>query len=411
MRSPRTILHVDLDAFYAAVEARENPSLSGKPLVVGADPRGGRGRGVVAAASYEARAFGIHSAMPISQAWRRCPHAVYVRPRMRLYADVSERFMAILERTTDLVEPLSIDEAFLDVTESRALFGDGSAIARRIKKEVRREERITASIGVAPSKFLAKIASDLRKPDGLVVVPPDDVAGFLNELPVERLWGAGAKAVSRFHRLGARTIGDVARLGRGRLVRSFGESLGDHFDRLAHGVDERDVEPDHERKSVGRETTFSSDVPDRSLVERTLLDLTDQVTQRLRRDGLSGQTVTVKLRTADFVTVTRRETLPVPADTTDVLWPAVRELLARADVTEQPIRLVGVSISSFEGTTQLPLFDTARGRKSRRIAKAIDAVTARFGERAIGRGALAETVESLRRPNRRAPNSPPSRRS
>ncbi len=194
----RTILHVDLDAFFAAVEVRERPELRGTPVVVGADPRGGRGRGVVAAASYEARTFGIHSAMPISEAYRRCPGAAYLRPRGALYAEVSRRFMAILRRYTDLVEALSIDEAFLDVTASRSLFGDGEAIARRIKDDVRREEGVVASVGVAPSKFLAKIASDLRKPDALVVVAPDRVGEFLAELPVERLWGAGRRRWSGF---------------------------------------------------------------------------------------------------------------------------------------------------------------------------------------------------------------------
>jgi len=388
MRSPRTILHVDLDAFYAAVEVRENPALAGKPVVVGADPRGGRGRGVVAAASYEARAYGVRSALPISQAWRRCPHAIYLRPRMRLYADVSARFMEILERYTDLVEPLSIDEAFLDVTQSRALFGDGGQIARRIKDEVRREERITASIGVAPVKFIAKIASDLGKPDGLVIVPPEQIESFLEPLPIERLWGAGPKARERFARLGVRTFGDLAKLGPQRLSGVFGEAHGDHFYRLVRGIDPRDVVPDHGRKSVGHETTFGEDVRDRRVVQRTLLDLVDQVTQRLRRQGLAGQTVTIKLRTADFVTVTRQETLPVAADTTDVVWPVVRALFEKADVTEQRIRLIGVSLSTFDAVYQFPLFEPPELRKSRKIAGALDAVSSRFGDGAIGRGAL-----------------------
>src|SRR5262249_17278973 len=260
----RTILHVDLDAFYAAVEVRENPSLAGRPVVVGADPRRGRGRGVVAAASYEARAFGIHSAMPIGHAYRRCPHAAFLRPRGRLYAAVSERFMAILARYTDLVEPLSIDEAFLDVSASHALFGDGAAIARRIKDDVRGEERLTASIGVASSKFLAKIASDLDKPDGLVVVPVDAVEGFLRDLPVQRLWGAGPKSLAGFQRLGVATIGAVAQLPVERLIDVFGEGLGRHFHTLASGRDPRAVLPDHQRKSVGRESTFAEDVHDRA---------------------------------------------------------------------------------------------------------------------------------------------------
>jgi nucleotidyltransferase/DNA polymerase involved in DNA repair len=384
----RTILHVDLDAFFASVEMREDSSLRGKPVIVGADPRGGRGRGVVAAASYEARQFGVHSAMPISQAYRRCPHGVYVRPQMRLYVAVSDRFMSILRRYTDLVEPLSIDEAFLDVTASRRLFGDGEGVARRIKHDVANEEEITASIGVAPAKFLAKIASDLEKPDALVVVRPNEVAPFLDRLPVKRLWGAGPKAVERFRRLGVETIGDVARLPRENLLSTFGDSLGDHFHRLASGIDPREVVPDYERKSVGRETTFSADVRDRAHVERTLLSLLDDVTQQLRKNGIAGQTVTVKLRTSDFATVTRQDTLAIPADTTDVLWPTVRALFAKADCTEQAIRLVGVALSGFDEVRQLSLFENPTSTKSRRIANALDAVTHRFGDDAISRGTL-----------------------
>lgn len=394
---PRAILHVDLDAFYAAVEVREDPALAGRPLVVGADPRGGRGRGVVAAASYEARAFGIHSAMPISQAYRRCPDAVYLRPRMRLYAAASARFMAILERYSDLIEPLSIDEAFLDVTGSRALFGDGAAIARRIKDAVRVEERLTASIGVAPSKFLAKIASDLRKPDGLVVVPADGVEAFLAELPVHRLWGAGPRAMQGFHQLGAATIGAVARLPLARLVETFGESLGTHFHALARGDDPRPVVPDRRRRSVGHERTFLEDVRDRGMVRRALLELVEEVARRLRRAGLRGQVVHLKLRTADFTTLTRQETLPSPADTTEAIWPVAERLLAKADDGVQSIRLVGVSLSVFEGERQLPLFEAPGVERSRRVARAVDALVDRFGPDVVRRGATIERRRSAAR--------------
>lgn len=385
---PRTILHVDLDAFYASVEVRENPALAGRPVVVGADPRGGRGRGVVAAASYEARAFGVHSAMPISHAWRRCPQAAYLRPRMRLYAEVSERFMAILARYTDLLEPLSIDEAFLDVTGSRALFGDGLAIADRIKREVRAGEGITASIGVAPSKFLAKIASDLRKPDGLVVVAPDGIAAFLADLPVQRLWGAGPRAVAGFRALGATTIGAVARLPLERLVESFGDALGAHFHALAHGEDTRAVVPDHQRKSVGRETTFNEDVRDRAAVRRTLLELVEEVSRRLRRAGLRGQVVHLKLRSADFSTVTRQERLAAPADTTDAIWPAAERLLDKADRGTQAIRLVGVSLSHFDAAPQLALFEAPGVDRARRVARAVDVLAERFGADVVRRGSV-----------------------
>lgn len=383
---PRSILHVDLDAFYAAVEVRERPELAGRPVVVGADPRGGRGRGVVAAASYEARAVGIHSAMPISQAFRRCPGAVYLRPRMRLYATVSTRFMAILERYTDLVEPLSIDEAFLDVTASRALFGDGEAIAHRIKRDVRREEGITASIGVAPSKFVAKIASDLRKPDGLVVVPPDGVAAFLDALPVQRLWGAGPRAMEGFRQLGVTTIGAVARLPLARVVETFGDGLGAHFHALARGDDPRAVVPERRRKSVGHETTFLEDVHDRAVVRRTLLALVEEVGRRLRRAGLRGQVVHLKLRSADFTTLTRQATLPVAADTTDAIWPAAERLLEKADDGAQAIRLVGVSVSLFDGERQLTLFEPPGLERARRVARAVDSLVDRFGPGVVGRG-------------------------
>lgn len=384
----RTILHVDLDAFYASVEVRENPVLAGRPVVVGADPRRGRGRGVVTAASYEARAFGVHSAMPISQAWQRCPHAVYLRPRMRLYAEVSKRFMAILERYTDLVEPLSIDEAFLDVTGSHALFGDGRTIAAHIKQAVYAAERITASIGVAPTKFLAKVASDLHKPDGLVVVAAGGVEAFLDALPVERLWGAGPRALSGFRTLGATTIGAVARLPRERLVETFGEALGAHFHALARGDDPRAVVPDHQRKSVGKETTFIEDVRDRAVVRRTLLELVEEVARRLRRGGLRGQVVHLKLRSADFTTVTRQERLAAPADTTDAIWPTAARLLERADRDMQAIRLVGVSLSHFDGEPQMALFEAPAVERARRVARAVDSLAERFGPDVVRRGSV-----------------------
>ncbi len=389
----RCILHVDLDAFFAAVEVRENPALRGKPVVVGADPQGGRGRGVVTAASYEARRFGIHSALPIGQAYRRCPDAIFLRPRGALYGEVSERFMAILGEFTDLVEPLSIDEAFLDVTDSLALFGDGAAIARQIKDQVSQRERLTASIGVAPVKFVAKIASDLEKPDGLVVVGDGEVRDFLAPLPIARLWGAGPKAVEGFRRLGVATIGDVAALPLERLIEAFGDAGGRHFHALAHGRDQRSVDPAHARKSVGRETTFATDVADRARVEAVLLNLLEEVARRLRRKGLAGSTVTVKLRTADFRTVTRQAALPAAADTTEQMWPAVRSLLQRADRTTQPIRLVGVAVSDFEQAAQLGLFAPPGAERSKRIAAALDAVAARLGGAAIRRGMTGDSAK------------------
>jgi len=387
----RAILHVDMDAFYAAVEEREDPSLRGKPVVVGSDPRGGQGRGVVATANYAARRYGIGSAMPISEAWRRCPHAVYIRPRMRLYAEVSRRVRDIFERFTDLTEQISIDEAFLDVTGSRRLFGDGAAIARRIKTAIRAEEGLTASIGCAPSKFVAKIASDLDKPDGLVVVEPGMEAEFLAALPIERLWGAGPRAVERFRRLGCVTIGDAARLERDVLVRAFGGSLGERFHLLSRGVDERSVEPEHVRKSLGKETTFGEDVANRKVVERTLLDLTEQVAASLRRKGLAGATVTVKLRWEGFQTVTRQRTLSEPVATVEKIWPVARELFRAADRSRKKVRLVGVTLSALDRVAggQADMFVPDRGTDEK-VARAMDRLADRFGAGTVTRAALLE---------------------
>lgn len=395
----RTILHVDLDAFFAAVEIRDDPALAGKPVVVGADPKGGRGRGVVTAASYEARRFGIHSAMPISQAYRRCPSAIFLAPRGGEYAATSQRFMNILNRFSDAVEPISIDEAFLDVTGSAKLFGDGRTIAEQIREAVRREERLTASIGVAPVKFVAKIASDLRKPDGMVVVGPDQVEEFLNGIAIERLWGAGPRAVQRFRDLGVSTIGDVARVDPAILERAFGLHMAAHFAALARGEDGRAVDSRQQRKSIGKESTFLEDVRDRTTVEATLLNLLEAVARRLRRKGVNGNTVTVKVRTSDFHTVTRQTAVPQPSDTVEEIWPLVRELFRRADGTGLPIRLVGVSVSdlSWQGEKiandagQLWLFQPSQDRRARRIAQALDAVADRFGDSAIQRGRAGRT--------------------
>ncbi len=407
MKSPRrpaasrAILHVDMDAFYAAIETREDPSIAGRPVVVGADPRGGRGRGVVATANYEARRFGIHSAMPISEAWRRCPDAAYVRPRLGFYLEVSRRIFEIFRSYTDLVEPLSLDEAFLDVTASRELFGDGPAIGAAIKRDIRARERLTASVGVAPSKYVAKVASDLEKPDGLVIVPPGEEKKFLAPLEVSRLWGAGRRAQERFARLGLRTIGQVAALEPAVLEAAFGGALARRFHDLANGRDPRRVSPDRGRKSLGHETTFDRDVFDRRRVERTLLRLCEEVGKGLRRRGLAGRTVHLKLRWDGFETVTRQRTLSCPVATTERIWPVVRELFRTADRPERLVRLVGVTVSHFDEVEerQLALFEPGGGgdpvasetgspENDTRLASAVDALEDRFGTGAVTRAAL-----------------------
>ena len=403
--APRTILHVDMDAFFAAIEIREDPSLAGRPVVIGADPKGGRGRGVVSTASYEARRFGIHSAMPISEAYRRCSHAVYVRPRGSLYGEVSKRIFEIMGAYTDSLEPLSLDEAFLDVTGSRALFGDGPAIAAAIKRDIQAQERLTASVGVAAIKYVAKVASDLDKPDGLVVVAPGREAEFLAPLPIARLWGAGARAQERFERIGLRTIGDVARIEPEVLESVFGTALGRRFHQLANGVDYRSVVSHPARKSLGHEITFDQDVEDRERVELTLLRLCEKVGSGLRRRGLAGRTVQMKLRWDGFETVTRQRTLPRSVDTTERMWPVARELFRNADRAERRVRLIGVTASGLEsaGDRQLALFEPglegeepSSGDIGRRqtsdalVASAVDQLADRFGPGTITRAALLE---------------------
>ncbi len=391
---PRAILHVDMDAFYASVEQRDRPELRGRPVVVGADPRG---RGVVSASSYEARRFGIHSAMPIGRAYRLCPTAAFLPVDMDKYARESERIMAILADFTPLVEPLSLDEAFLDVTGSRSLHGDGVEIARRIKTRIRGEVGLTASAGVAANKFVAKIASDLEKPDGLVVVPAGDEAAFLHGLPIRRLWGVGPAAEGELTALGVRTIGDLTRLGRKRLEARLGAS-GAHLVELAQGIDDRPVVPWHDPKSIGAEETFGRDTRDAGLMRATLLAQADRVAAELRAAGLRGRTVTLKLRFADFHTITRRGTDDAPTDDGGEIFRRVWAAFSRVP-RPQAIRLIGVSVSSFVSAAdpqQLPLL--GRPDRTERLGRLTDEVRTRFGPRALVRGSLLETARRRPRP-------------
>ncbi len=388
---PRTILHVDMDAFFAAVEEREDPSLRGKPVVVGADPKGGKGRGVVSTANYEARRYGIGSAMPIGEAWRRCPTAIFLRPNGRLYGDASRAIFDIFRRYTELVQGLSVDEAFLDVTASRRLYGDGPSIARSIKDAIHEEQSLTASVGVASSKYVAKVASDLDKPDGLVVVEPGMEAEFLAPLPLRYLWGAGPKGQQALRGLGCRMIGDVAALDPAVLVRRLGESGGMHFHRLSHGIDEREVHPGQARKSLGKERTFGEDVADRQVVERRLLGLCDGVASSLRRKQLAGATVTVKLRFEGFETITRRRTLESPVDTFEALWPVARDLFREADRPKRKVRLIGVTVSGFDREpSQLGLFEPEGPDVDHRVAEVVDRLSERYGRGTVTRAAMLD---------------------
>jgi DNA polymerase-4 len=376
-----------MDAFYASVEQRDRPELRGRPVIVG----GLGGRGVVSAASYEARPFGVHSAMPMSIARRLCPQGVFLPVRMKRYAAVSRQVRDVLHSFTPLVEPLSLDEAFLDVRGCEGLFGPAPEIAHKVKGRIKAETGLTASVGVAANKFLAKVASDLGKPDGLVVVPAGGAAAFLGPLPVGRVWGVGAKAEGRLHALGVRTVGQLAALPEKALVGHFGE-LGRHVWRLARGDDGRAVVPDGAAKSVSAETTFARDIGDREALRTWLLGLTDHLAGRLRHAGLRARTVEVKVRSSDFRTRHRAQGLGQATNATGVIWQAARQLLDRGLTDEVlPVRLLGVGASRLtrEGVVQGDLFDGGR-RQQEALDRAIDAIRGRFGGAAIRRGSLLD---------------------
>ena len=376
-----------MDAFYTSVEQRDHPEHRGKPVIVGADPQGGRGRGVVAAASYEARTFGVHSALPISRAYRLCPQGVYLRGNMKNYASVSRRIMDVLESYTDLVEPISIDEAFMDVSVI-CLPEKGRALAEEVRENVFRQEQLKASIGVAPNKFLAKIASDLEKPDGLVVVPGGGELAFLEHLPVERLWGVGPKTAERLHEMGYRKICDLWKVDPGGLPMG---KHGDHILKLSRGIDARKVVPHHEAKSIGHETTFLEDTDDPEVVRATLLKLAEAVGRRLRRHGVRGKTVTLKFRDADFVTETRAHTLREPTEDAKDIFDVVLAQMERVRGKGKKIRLLGISLSKLEkpgGPRQLSLF--GREDKNERLNRAQDSLTERFGNGSVKRASLLD---------------------
>ncbi len=387
----RSIIHLDMDAFYASVEQLDHPAYRGRPVVVGADPRGGKGRGVVAACSYEARPFGIRSAMPISTAYRLCPEAIYVRPRMSRYAEISDRIFALLREYTDLVEPLSIDEAFLDVTASRRLHGPAETIGRALKARIRSELHLVASIGIAPNKFLAKVASDLGKPDGFVVVAPGREREFLAPLPIGRLWGVGPKTEARLKRLGLQTIGQIGRRRVEDLERMLGSSGRDLWE-LANGIDDRAVVPEQAAKSIGAETTFEQDTDDGQRIRRTLLELADRVGGRLRREGYVAHGVTLKFRDHNFRTLTRASMLARPTDLGEELFRAASVLLQGVNWAGRRVRLLGVTATRLLPAMappggQLHLFQEAAEPKER-LARTVDAIRQRFGPGAITRASL-----------------------
>ena len=387
MARPRAIVHLDLDAFYASVEQLDDPAKRGRPVVVA----GPSNRGVVCAASYEARRFGVRSAMPTARARRLCPDGVFVPPRFPRYQELSARVFAVYRRYTPLVEPLSLDEAFLDVTESEALHGCGRAIALAVKAAVKTEVGLTVSAGVADVKLAAKIASDLGKPDGLVEVPAGGTAAFLAPLPVGRLWGVGQVTEAALARAGIHRIGQLAAAPEALLAPALGHGHARDLAALARGEDPRPGLPDEETKSVGAEETLERDVTGGGALLPRLLDQSERVARRLRQGGKRGRVVTLKVKYADFEQATRRVTLGSATDDGAAIFAAVRAQLERADLC-RPVRLSGVSVSGFEERAeQLGLFDRpAQAPRRAALHAAVDALRARFGERAVRPATLAE---------------------
>ncbi len=377
-----SIIHCDMDAFYPAVEVLDNPELRGKPVIVG----GTRQRGVVSSASYEARRFGVHSAQPMATAARLCPNAVFLRGRMDRYREISKQLFSIFKRFTPLVEPLSIDEAFLDVTGSERLLGSPVDIAKAIKKTVLSEIGLTVSAGVAPSKFVAKIASDMDKPDGLTVVWPESLRAFLDPLPIEKMWGVGKVTRESLARLNIRTFKDLRNFDPDFLKRKFGKN-GARMHRLSMGLDERDVVPEHEIKSVGNERTFMQDISELEDAKRALLALAEQVGRRMRRKKMTGKTVSLKVKYHDFKQISRARTLAGFTDDGLEIYGAACDLLRKTEVGKRPVRLLGISLSQLcfaDAAGQLSLFgDDQTFQKRKNLNLAVDSIMEKHGGKSL----------------------------
>jgi DNA polymerase-4 len=385
-RSPEPILHVDMDAFYASVEVRRDPSLAGQPVLVG----GAGGRGVVASASYEARAYGVHSAMPMARALRLCPHAVVVSPDFAAYTEASARLREVLLSVTPLVEPLALDEAFLDVGGSVRLFGDPVAIGHLLRARIRAELALPASVGVAPNKYLAKLCSGKAKPDGVLHLRAADVEAFLRPLPVRDLWGVGEQTAAKLERFGLRRVDDVADVSLRTLERIVGPAVAAQLHTLANGADDRRVVPYEAAKGMSAEETFDRDVDDLAVLRRELLRLAEKVARRLRRGAVAARTITLKLRYANFSTITRSKTLTAPTDEATVLHREATALLDALRLERVRVRLIGVGTTNLvpaEAARQLDLLTDDRWA---RLERAADVARGRFGEAAVTRGALLD---------------------
>lgn len=389
----KVIIHLDMDAFYPAVEVLDNPALKGKPVIVG----GSNERGVVSSASYEARKFGVHSAMPMAKAIGLCPKGIFLPVRMSRYQEVSKSIFKIFCLFTPLVEPLSIDEAFLDVTGSAHLFGTPVEIAKKIKQVVLNETGLTVSAGVAPCKFVAKIASDMDKPDGLTVVQSDRVRDFLNPLPVNKMWGIGKKTTVALSRLNIHTFEDLSRMPVEFLERKFGKH-GAKMHQLSMGIDERDVEPEHDVKSISHEETFARDIVDMNFAKKELLSLSNKVARRMRSEGITGKTVTLKVKYSDFVQITRSTTLLNSTNDGFKIYATSCCLLKKTKVGKRPVRLLGISISQlnlFGTETQLSLFQQDKASSKReRLNAALDSISDKFGEKSVRPGTLLQNNDT-----------------
>jgi DNA polymerase-4 len=389
----RVILHLDMDAFYAAVEIREDPSLADRPLIVGHRGR----RGVVSTCSYEARRFGVRSAMPSVVAARLCPDAVWRPGRMRLYVEVSRRIRMLMRDFSPVVEPLSIDEAFIDLTGIVPDLGAGAESARRLQARIRRQERLGASVGIAPNKFLAKLASDMEKPGGLVTLALADVEERLWPLPVERLWGVGPRTAERLRRAGIRTVGDIHRAGPARLEGLVGPGAAGHLHRLSRGSDERPVETARRAKSLSEERTYGEDLTSAEEIDRALLARAVGVARQLRQAGLVGRTVHLKVRTGDYTTWTRSETLREPTDLAAPLLESARRMFReRIRLGGRGVRLLGLGVGGLDapGTGQASLFRDPAQTRARRLARAGDAIRGKLGSDVLTRARL---IRSKRR--------------
>jgi DNA polymerase IV len=381
------IIHLDIDAFYPSVEVLDNPALKGKPVIVG----GSKERGVVSSASYEARKFGVHSAQPIAKAIRLCPHGIFLPVRMSRYKEVSEKVFEIFHRFTPLVEPLSIDEAFLDITGSIRLFGRPEDIAKKIKQIIFEETGLTISAGIAPSKFVAKIASDIDKPDGLTVVHFDDVRDFLDPLPVRRMWGVGKVSQQILTQLNIHTFKDLRQAPVKILEKKFGKQ-GEKIHLLAMGIDDREVIPEHDVKSIGHELTFSRDIISLDVAQKELLALSNKVTRRMRDKKVKGRTITLKVKYSDFVQITRSSTLHKSTDDGSEIYSIACRLLEDTEITKKPIRLLGVSLSQLSFLrigTQLSLFDQDPSSQRReRLNVVLDSLYEKYGDKSVVPGTL-----------------------